>query len=134
MLSWLEVVPIVALLMVLCTGVAMLLSALYVYFRDVQPIWEVLTQVVFYASPIIIPITVVKEHLSTTLFHIYMLNPLAVIFQQFKHAFITHATPSASALLGSRVALLVPIGIVFAIFAVGFVVFNRIAPRVAEDL
>lgn len=134
MLSWLEVVPIVALLIVLSTGVAMLLSALFVYFRDIQPIWEVLSQVIFYASPIIIPITVVQANLSPTLLHIYMLNPLAVIFEQFKHAFINPATPAVSELLGSTAALLVPIGIVVAIFAIGFWVFNRIAPRVAEDL
>ncbi len=52
-------------------------------------------QVIFYASPIIIPIALVQQHLSPALVHIYMLNPLAVIFQEFRHAFITHATPSA---------------------------------------
>ena len=66
--------------------------------------------------------------------HIYMLNPLAVIIQQFRHAFITHATPSAGAVLGSQAALLLPIGIMVVIFVYGFVVFNRTAPRVAEDL
>ncbi len=35
----------------------MLLSALYVRFRDVQPIWEVFLQVWFYGSPIIYPAT-----------------------------------------------------------------------------
>jgi ABC-2 type transport system permease protein len=134
MLSWLQVFPIVALLVILCTGIAMLVSALFVYFRDIQPIWEVLTQVIFYASPIIIPIATVQAHLSPELMHIYMLNPLAVIFQQFRHAFITHATPSAASLLGSYAALLEPVSIVLAIFVVGFWVFNRIAPRVAEDL
>jgi ABC-2 type transport system permease protein len=134
MLSWLEVVPIVGLLIVLCTGIAMLLSALFVYFRDIQPIWEVVNQIVFYASPIIIPIATIQKYLSPTLLHIYMLNPLAVIFQQFRHAFITHATPSAGALLGSTAALAEPVGIVLAIFVLGFWVFNRIAPRVAEDL
>ena len=56
MLTWLEVPLIVAMLAVLCTGIAMLLSALFVYFRDMQPIWEVMNQVIFYASPIIIPV------------------------------------------------------------------------------
>jgi ABC-2 type transport system permease protein len=63
-----------------------------------------------------------------------MLNPLAVVFQQFRHAFITHATPSAGALLGSTALIALPVAIVVAIFVVGFWVFNRIAPRVAEDL
>jgi len=34
----------------------MLLSALYVHFRDIQPIWEVVSQILFYASPVIISI------------------------------------------------------------------------------
>jgi len=134
MLTWLELPLIIALLVVLSAGFAMLLSSLFVYFRDIEPIWEVLTQVVFYASPVIIPVTKVKEELSPTLLHIYMLNPLAVVFQQFRHAFITHATPSVGALLGSTAALAAPIAIVLAVFVVGFWAFNRIAPRVAEDL
>jgi ABC-2 type transport system permease protein len=134
MLTWLEVPLIVALLVVLCTGIAMLLSALFVYFRDIQPIWEVLNQVIFYASPIIITVVDVEQHVSPTVLHIYMLNPLAVIFQQFKHAAINHGTPSVGALLGSQVALAIPIAIVFGIFGLGLWVFNRTAPKVAEDL
>ncbi len=63
-----------------------------------------------------------------------MLNPLAVIFQQFRHAMVTHATPSAGQLLGSWAALLEPIGIVLAIFVIGFAVFDRSAVRIAENL
>ena len=63
-----------------------------------------------------------------------MLNPLSVIFQQFRHAYITHATPSAATLLGSTAALLGQSGSSWSIFALGFYVFNRTAPRVAEDL
>jgi len=47
MLSWLELPLIVALLAVFAAGLAMLLSSLYVYFRDISPIWEVVSQVLF---------------------------------------------------------------------------------------
>ena len=134
MLTWFELPLIVAMLAVFCAGIAMLLSAMFVYFRDIQPIWEVVNQVIFYASPIIIPVLKVKQHISKLLFHLYMLNPLAVIFQQFRHAYITHATPSASALLGSMASLLEPAAIVVVTFILGFYVFNRTAPHVAEDL
>lgn len=134
MLTWLELPVIVAMLVVFSTGIAMLVSALFVSFRDVQPIWEVVTQVLFYASPVIIPITTVQARLSPTLFHLYMLNPLAVILQQFRHAMINHATPSAAAALGGWAPLLAPLAIVLALFAVGFAVFNRSAPLVAENL
>jgi ABC-2 type transport system permease protein len=134
MLTWLELPLIITMLAVLCTGIAMLLSALFVYFRDIQPIWEVVCQIIFYLSPVIIPILTVKAHLSPVLVHLYMLNPLAVVLQQFRHAMVTHATPSAGQILGSQLALLEPIAIVGVLFLIGFAVFNRTAPHVAEDL
>jgi ABC-2 type transport system permease protein len=134
MLSWLELPLILALLAVLATGLAMLLSALFVSLRDIQPIWEVASQVLFYCSPVIISVVTIEEQLKASLVHLYMLNPLAVVFQQFRHAMITHATPSAGEALGSWGALVAPLAIVLALFALGFWVFNRSAPRVAENL
>lgn len=134
MLTWLEVPLILGLLVILTAGLAMLLSSLFVYLRDVQPIWEVLSQVLFYVGPAIIPIEKVLLSLGPTLTKVYMLNPLAVVFQQFRHAFITHATPSVGALLGSMSRVALPVAIAVAIFALGFWVFNRMAPHVAEDL
>ncbi len=139
MLSWLELPLIVAMLVLLCTGIAMLLSALFVKFRDIQPIWEVVQQVIFYASPVIIPVTAVvtflNQHgLSRVWLHVYMLNPLAVVFQQFRHAMVTHATPSAGQVLGSWAGLVASVAIVVAIFVLGFWVFNRSARQIAENL
>ncbi len=143
MLSWLELPLILAMLVVFSTGIAMLLSALFVSLRDIQPIWEVSQP-----DPVLL---LAGDHprrngarkaaapratavLDAKLFHIYMLNPLAVIFQQFRHAMINHATLSAGAALGSWAALLAPLAIVVAIFVLGFWVFNRSAPLVAENL
>src|SRR6202007_385471 len=61
MVSWLELPLIIAMLTVLATGVAMLLSALFVRFRDIQPIWEVALQILLYASPVIIPAETVRH-------------------------------------------------------------------------
>ncbi len=143
MLSWLELPLILTLLIIFSTGFAMLLSALFVRARDIQPIWEVVTQIVFYGSPVIIPINNVREKLllppnnsqiDTILYHLYMANPLVTVFQQFRHAMVTHATPSAGQALGSWIALLIPVGVTAAVFALGFWVFNRSAPFVAENL
>jgi ABC-2 type transport system permease protein len=136
MLSWLELPLIILMLTVLTTGVSMLLSALFVRFRDISPIWEVLSQVLFYASPVIIPAEAVREKLGsdTFLYHLYTLNPLVAIFQQFRHAMINHSVLSAGQIMGSWAALLAPLALVAAIFVVGFWVFNREAPHIAEDL
>ena len=113
------------------------------------PIWEVFSQILFYASPVIIPVEVVRERLINSpahkppllhppdhqlLWHIYTLNPLVTIFQQFRHAMINHAALSAGQALGSWAALLEPLAIVTAIFVLGFWYFNREAPHIAEDL
>jgi ABC-2 type transport system permease protein len=134
MLSWLEVPGLIAMLAVFAAGLAMLLSSLFVYFRDLQPIWEVVTQILFYCSPVIIPLQSVEKKLHGALLTLYMANPLATIMQQFRHAFINHATPGASVPLGGYLELLIPIGIVLAAFVLGFRVFNRMAPNVAENL
>jgi ABC-2 type transport system permease protein len=134
MLTWLELPLILTMLVVFSTGIAMLLAALFVSFRDIQPIWDVISQILFYCSPVIISVETVREKVSTTLFHLYMLNPLAVIFQQFRHAMITHRTISVVEALGSWAALAAPLAIVLGLFALGFWVFNRSAPLVAENL
>jgi ABC-2 type transport system permease protein len=134
MLSWLELPLILGALIVFSAGMAMLLSALFVHFRDIQPIWEVISQILFYASPVIISIQTVIAKLNSTWLHVYMINPLAVILQQFRHAMITNATPSAGEVLGSWTALFGALTIVVAIFLVGFAVFNRAAAQIAENL
>jgi ABC-2 type transport system permease protein len=149
MLSWLELPLILAMLIVFATGMAMLLSALFVRARDMQPIWEVFSQILFYASPVIIPLEQVREKLINSpphkpplmnppdhqlLMHLYTLNPLVAIFQQFRHAMINHDALSAGQALGGWAALLEPMAIVAAVFVLGFWVFNRAAPHIAEDL
>jgi ABC-2 type transport system permease protein len=143
MLSWLELPLILAMLILFSTGLAMLLSALFVRFRDIQPIWTVVSQIVFYGSPVIIPLEKVREKLIVAphnsefhqiLYHIYMLNPLVIVFQQFRHAMVTHGTIGAEQALGSWAGLLEPMAVVVAVFALGFWVFNRSAPFVAENL
>jgi ABC-2 type transport system permease protein len=142
MLSWLELPLIIAMLVVFATGMAMLLSALFVRFRDISPIWEVFSQILFYSSPVILPVETVRHELlyghhgsiGPFLYHIYTLNPLVTIFQQFRHAMINRATLSAGQALGSWTALLEPLALVTALFVLGFWYFNREAPHIAEDL
>jgi ABC-2 type transport system permease protein len=139
MLSWLELPLILTMLVLFSTGVAMLLSAMFVSFRDIQPIWDVFSQILFYASPVIIPVETVRDKLAhgqvdQILWHIYLLNPLVTILQQFRHAMVNHATLSAGQILGGWIYLLEPLAIVAAVFMLGFWVFNRSAPSVAERL
>jgi ABC-2 type transport system permease protein len=139
MLTWLEFPLILIMLAILTSGMAMLLSALFVKFRDISPIWEVVSQILFYSAPVIVPAEKVQSKLrGGTLDHvvydIYKLNPLVSIFQQFRHAMINPAVQGAEGIMGSWPALLEPLALVAAIFVLGFWYFNRQAPHIAEDL
>jgi ABC-2 type transport system permease protein len=128
--DWVQVPLLIAMLVVLATGVTMLVSALYVRFRDMEPIWEVTLQLLFYASPILYVITVVPEDFRK----IAASNPIATILTQMRHALIDENAPTAPTVLGGWLWLLILVGIVTAIFAVGFWVFFRETPRIAENL
>jgi ABC-2 type transport system permease protein len=130
-LSWLEAPLLIALLALLAVGAASLLSALYVHFRDVKPIWDVVLQVLFYGSPIFWTIDVIT---NDTVRELLMLNPFAAILQQFRHAVIDPAHPSAFDALGGGALILVPLLLIALLAAGGFRYFDRKAPRIAEEL
>ena len=130
MWSWLLFPFALLALFVLTTAVSMLLSVLYVRFRDIAIIWAVLSQVLFYATPILYPITIVPEKYRDLLF----INPLAPIFEQVRVWVIDPSAPSASEVVGGAVHLL-PAAAVFVVLCVlGVWIFNRDAPRIAEEL
>jgi ABC-2 type transport system permease protein len=62
------------------------------------------------------------------------MNPIATVLTQWRHAVIDADAPTASAVVGGWDAMLVPVAIVAAVFAVGFWVFARETPRIAENL
>jgi ABC-2 type transport system permease protein len=129
-LDWLQIPLLILMLVFFTTGVTMLLSALYVRFRDVQPIWEVLLQLLFYGSPVIYVITTVPESFR----QVAMFNPMAAILTQWRHAVIDQSAPTAGTAIGGLELLVVPVAIVAAIFALGLWVFMRETPRIAENL
>lgn len=131
--SWLELPILLVLLIALVTGLSMLLSTLFVRFRDIEPIWDVVLQIAFYASPIFYPIETVLQK-RPALGHALMLNPFAAILQQARHAFIDPTHESAASAIGGGWRLLAPLAIIVVLNVVGYRVFARNAPRIAEDL
>ena len=129
-LSWLEIPLLIALLFVLATGVGMLLSALFVRFRDLEPIWDVSLQILFYGSPILFVATRYPDSVERFL----IASPIAAVLTQMRKAFIDPDAPSAAALSGGAVRLLIPIGITVVVFLLGWWVFSHEAPRIAENL
>jgi len=129
-IEWLELPVLIGVLVMLSTGAAMLLSALFVRYRDMQPIWEVFLQVLFYASPVIYVAAALPDSIEREA----MANPLAAVLTQMRHALIDPEAPTAAAAIGGGARLLIPLAVVVAVFGLGAWVFAREAPRIAEDL
>jgi ABC-2 type transport system permease protein len=116
---------------VLAVGVSMLLSALYVRFRDVRPIWDVALQVLFYGSPILYALEVIPDE---TIQKALLISPIAAMLQQARHWLIDPTAPTAAEAIGGAERLLAPAGIMVGLFLLGLWAFSRQAPRIAEDL
>jgi ABC-2 type transport system permease protein len=129
-LGWFGFLACVLLAMALATSLSVLLSVLYVRYRDAQPIWEVMLQLLFWGTPIIYTIESVPGGFREAL----MFNPLAVAIQQGRHWLVESSTQSAGAAIGDTVLLLAPLAIFGLVVALSVVLFRREAPRIAEDL
>jgi ABC-2 type transport system permease protein len=130
--SWLALPLVVVGVAAFAAGPAMLLSALYVRFRDLRPIWEVFLQVMFYASPILYVIELIPSHGLQKA--VVLFNPLATLLVQTRATLIDDKAPNAWDVVGGAGLLIVPALIVVGLLALGFWVFNREAPLIAEEL
>jgi lipopolysaccharide transport system permease protein len=107
-------------------GTSLLLSSLYVYFRDLNQIWEVLTQIGFFACPIMYSLDLINK-MPEQLRSIYMLNPVTLLIEMYRDIFLGGTIPNAM-----DVALVLAFGI--ALMAVGTVVFRKLSRRFAEEV
>lgn len=108
---------------VLVYGMSLALAALYVYYRDLNQIWEVLLQLGFFLAPVVYPLsTVPAEYLN-----IYMLNPVTEFMQIYRDILLYAQTPSlasiAFVLLSATISL-----------AAGTAIFKRLERRFAEEI
>ena len=118
-------------LIVLVLGLSLLLSSLFVFFRDLGHIWEILSLVLFYGSGVVFPIMLIK---STTLLDLAGLNPVAQIIQDLRYSLVQSSPLNHS--MASIIGPLVTIPIVISVLAlvVGYLVFTRLTPKFAESL
>jgi ABC-2 type transport system permease protein len=130
--TWLLFPLAVALLFAFTAAISMALSVLYVRFRDVAIIWAVLAQVLFYATPILYPVDFKPDG---DFEHLLMCNPLAVIFEQVRIWILNEPTaPTIVEAAGGWLGL-VPAAVIFVgVCVFGVWIFNREAPKIAEDL
>ena len=104
-------------------GLSMALSALNVYWRDVQFIWRLVVQVGFFATPILYPITIFPENVRW----IIMLNPMAQIITMMRDCTLYRIPPEPLNLAFVAISMLI-------FLLLGSIIFSRLEPNFAEAI
>ncbi len=128
---------VVVELYIFALGIAFLLSTMFVRFRDIGHIWDVIMQTWFYATPIIYPLTqLINVGWLSVAKLVLMLNPIAQIIQDARYLVVTTQTETIWGLVGQQCWLLklIPLLIVVIVLLVGVTVFRRRSPYFAEEL
>lgn len=129
--QWLPVVFLLMLLQLLFTvGLALIISAVNVYFRDIQHFLLVALQPWMFLTPILYPLNLVpddKEFLGVDYRTLYQLNPMVSWAKAYRNVLYDLRFPSAE----RWVAILLATGIAITL---GFKIFSRLEPRMAEEV
>lgn len=132
-LGWQAIIilPLIAELFVLSIGLAFFLSALYVRFRDVSYIWEVIMQGAFYATPILYPLSLVPNEAAKIL----LLNPLAQIIQDARHVLVTNKAQTIYQLYdGDKWIWAIPLGASLIAVVLSMAYFRSRSKYFAEEV
>ncbi|MGT2961250.1 ABC transporter permease [Streptococcus caballi] len=132
--GWLAIFPLFIELVLFSTGIAFVLASLFVKYRDIGPIWEVVMQAGMYATPIIYSLTFILQKGQVTVAKLMMLNPLAQIIQDLRHYIVFSGSLRGWDLIGHKAIALVPYLLPFFIFGLGYYIFHRNAKKFAEIL
>ncbi len=128
--TWLLFPVIVFLLFVLTLAVSMIVASLYPRFRDIGIIWQVFSTTLFYASPILYPI----ELAPAALRKVIAINPIAPLLELARKWVIDPDAPGPAAGAGGYVWVFIAMAIFVVVCVLAVWVFNREAPRIAEEL
>ena len=112
-------------------GITLFLSALFVKFRDVSYIWEVILQAVFYLTPILYPLSKITD---PTMQKLIMLNPMAQAIQGARYAAVTHTEPTTSSIFQGGYYQYIPMLIVIVVLIGGILYFKKESKYFAENI
>lgn len=120
-------------LFVFSLAISFYLSAVFVKYRDIGFIWEVMTQMLFYVTPILYAFSFISDK-SETLAKVVMMNPLAQIIQDARYGLITDKTTTAYQLFDGGWYALIPLIIVVITAAIGMSFFRKQSKYFAENV
>jgi ABC-2 type transport system permease protein len=129
--AWLLIFVLLIELYLFIVGVSLILATLFVRFRDVGQVWELLVQLLFYATPIIYPLGLLPPWARA----FAMLNPFTQVMQDIRAIVIENAPANAimtaSDVLGPY-GRVWPVLIALTIFVGSILLFRHEEPWFAE--
>lgn len=131
--TWLLVPVILFEIYLLALGIAFLLGAINVKYRDVTSIWDVFIQALFYAVPIIYPISMVANT-SAIAAKVILLNPISQAIQDIRYCLITTETTTTWNYLDSPILKTIPILLVIILLVTGALYFRKKSKFFAEEV
>lgn len=133
--TWLLVPLVLFEFYCLALGISFLLGAINVKYRDITSIWDVLTQALFYAVPIIYPITMIAST-SEIAAKIILLNPIAQVIQDVRYLLITTETITTWGFIGDDKFFIkiLPVAITIIILVWGSWYFRKKSKKFAEEI
>lgn len=131
-LGWLIVPVFLVELYCLSLGISFLLGAINVKYRDITSIWDVLMQALFYAVPIIYPISMVANT-SEIAAKIILLNPIAQTIQDIRFNLITTESVTTWSFINNPLVIIPPI-VVLVVLAIGSLTFRKRSRFFAEEV
>ena len=133
--TWLLVPFLLFELYCFALGISFLLGAINVKYRDITSIWDVCIQALFYAVPIIYPITMVAAT-SVTAAKVILINPIAQVIQDLRYCIVTKEAVTTWAFVGEEHFFwkLIPILLVIVILTWGSWYFRKKSKRFAEEI
>jgi ABC-2 type transport system permease protein len=112
-------------------GISLILATLFVKFRDVSYIWEVLLQAGFYLTPILYPLALIT---NPTLQKLILTSPMAQAIQDARYSMVTHDTLTSHVVFGSGIYRFIPFIIIVVVLAVGILYFKKESKYFAENI
>ena len=114
-------------------GIALFLSALFVKFRDISYIWDVILQAGFYITPILYPLSRVN---NVTIEKLMLLNPMAQSLQDARYALVSHSDVvlTIAKVFNGGWYRTIPFVIVIGVLIGGLLYFKSQASSFAENI
>ncbi len=130
------VIPSILQLYAISLGVALLLGSLYVYFRDIDHIWDVILQALFYATPIIYPLSMVQKNPEVSwAADFMMLMPTTQTIMDIRHNLLSpEYVPTIWTVVDNKILCLIPYVLSVLVLWLGVHVFRKYSAKFAEVL